>query len=248
MRLHTVSSACFALLVAATLSFGHYTWLVRTHYSPAGDVVYLEFGHGHSFPVSEEAPSTSAVKAFLATADGKRTPVALSAAEKSEKSVKVEVKLPSKNLARVYYVRERGVWSQTASGWQEGGRDKFPDAKVARKSFQAGIAWVGFAGTTNNAAPLGLDLELNYESGIRGRLVRAWRKGKPLRDLQVTAVLPGEREVKLGKTDRDGYVKVLDEVPARTAVLFTATLTEKAPKGANYDEDALSVSLALPAE
>lgn len=245
MRIWTPLSAITALLLAATLGWGHYTWLVRTHYSPGGDTAYLEFGHGHAFPVSEEAPSSANVKAFLATADGKRTPVSLPPAAKA---VTVEVKLPSKNLARVYYVRDRGVMSQTASGWKAGGRDQHPDAKAARKFFQSGVAWVGFAGTTNNAAPLGLDLELNYESGIRGRLVRVWRKGKPLRDVEVVAVFGDEKEVKLGKTDRDGYAKVTDAVPARGAVLFTASVVEKAPKGANYEEESLSASVALPAE
>lgn len=245
MRLRLPAFILLGFFAMAALGWGHYNWLVRTHYSAAGDTAYLEIGHGHDFPASEEASSTSSLKAFLVAADGSRTPVEIS---KAPKSLKLEVKLPSKNLARVYYVRDRGVRSQTASGWKHGGRDQFPDAKTSRKTVDYGIAWVGFSGTTYNASPLGLDLELNYESGLRGRLVRVWRKGKPARDVEVLAVLGEDREIKLGKTDRDGYVKVAETVPERAPVLFSVALTEKAPKGAKYDEDVLSSTLALPAE
>lgn len=245
MRLRLPVFILLGLFAMATLGWSHYNWLVRTHYSAAGDTAYLEIGHGHHFPASDEASSTAHLKAFLVTTDGSRQPVKIVAAPKS---LKLEVKLPSKNLARVYYVRDRGVRSQTASGWKDGGRDQFPDAKASRKTVDYGIAWVGFTGTTYNASPLGLDLELNYESGLRGRLVRVWRNGKPARDMEVMAILGEDREIKLGKTDRDGYVKVAETVPEHVPVLFSVALTEKAAKGAKYDDNVLSCTLALPAE
>ncbi|MDZ7639181.1 MAG: hypothetical protein U5J83_13180 [Bryobacterales bacterium] len=184
--------ALLALLLAASLGWSHYTWLVRTHYSASGDTAYLELGHGHDFPVSEEAPATTHLKAFLVGEDGSRKPVKMAT---TPKSLKLEAKLASKKLARVYYVRDRGVMSQTSGGWKDGGRDQFPDAKASRKILQYGIAWVGFTGTTNSSAPLGLELELNYESGLRGRMVRAWRKGKPARE--------GGSDCGIGRRPRD---------------------------------------------
>ncbi|MCC6265662.1 MAG: DUF4198 domain-containing protein [Bryobacterales bacterium] len=245
MRLRSSFLLTLALLLAATLAWGHFNWLIRTHYSASGDTAYLEIGHGHGFPVSEEASSLANLKAYLVAANGSRQPVQIA---NGPKSLKLEVKLPSKDLARVYYVRDRGVRSQTAAGWKEGGRDAHPGAKTVRKSLDYGISWVGFNGTTYNAKPLGLDLELNYESGLRGRMVRVWRKGKPARDIDVLAVAAGDREIKLGKTDRDGYVKVTEAVPERGPVLFSTALTEKGAKGANYDQESVSCTLALPAE
>lgn len=234
-----------AFLMTALLGWGHFNWLLRTHYSASGDTAYLEIGHGHGFPSSEEAASLTNLKAFFVGANGSRQPVKITA---GAKSLRLEVKLPSKELARVYYVRDRGVRSQTANGWKEGGRDKFPDAKAVRKSSDYGISWVGFNGTTYNAKPLGLGLELNYESGMRGRLVRVWRNGKPAKGVEVLAVLGEHREIKLGKTDRDGYVKVAETVPEHVPVLFSVAVTEQAPRGANYDQESLSCTLALPAE
>lgn len=245
MRFRIPFLATAALLAVSVTAWGHYSWLTRTHYSASGDTAFLEIGLGHDFPMSEQAPSAANLEAFFAPANGRRLPVKITAAPKS---LKLEVKLPSKNAARVYYVRDRGVQSQTASGWKQGGRKQFPDAKVSRRMVSYGIAWVGFDGSTANAAPLGLDLELNYESGLRGRVVRVWRKGKPARDVEVTAVLGEDREIKLGKTDRDGYVKVAETVPEQAPVLFSTALREKAAKGADYDEDMLSCTLALPSE
>lgn len=245
MRIRVPLFLTFALLMTAVLGWGHFNWLIRTHYNASGDTAYLEIGHGHGFPSSEEASSLAGLKAYLVGTNGSRQPVKIAT---SPKSLKLEAKLPSKQLARVFYVRDRGVRSQTANGWKDGGRDAFPDAKSVRKSADYGISWVGFEGTTYNAKPLGLDLELNYESGLRGRLVRVWRKGKPAKDVEVLAVLGEHREIKLGKTDRDGYAKVTEAVPERAPVLFSVVLAEKAPKGAIYDQETLSCTLALPAE
>lgn len=242
MRSRSILALLFGLVLTATLGWSHYTWLVRTHYSASGYTAFLELGHGDKFPISEEAPSTTYLKAFLVGQDGARRALEIATAPSA---LKIEAKLTSKQMARVYYVRDRGVISQTSSGWKDGGKDKYPDAKASRRSLQYGVSWVGFTGTTNNAAPIGLELELNYESGIRGRLVRAWRNGKPLRNLEIVAILDDEKEIKLGQTDRDGYVKV-SSVPEHVPVLFSASLTEKAPKGSNFDETVLACTFALP--
>lgn len=244
MRSRSILALLFGFALTTTLGWSHYTWLVRTHYSASGDTAFLELGHGDKFPVSEEASSTTNLKAYLVGQDGARKPLEISA---SPSALKIEAKLPSKQMARVYYVRDRGVISQTSAGWKAGGKDKYPDAKASRRSVQYGVSWIGFSGTTNNAAPIGLELELNYESGIRGRLVRAWRNGKPLRNLEIVAILEDGKVIKLDQTDRDGYVK-LGSVPEDVPVLFSASLTEKASKGSNFDETVLSCTLALPAK
>ena len=209
MKWRYVSICAIAVLLLAPLAWGHYTWLVRTHYSASGDQAYLEIGHGHDFPVSEEAPNATHLKAFVVNASGEKKPLDL---RKEGNALKMEAAMPSREMARVYYVRDRGVISQTASGWKDGGRDQHPEAKTSMKSTQYGIAWVGFQGTTPNAKPLGLELELNYEKGMRGRLVRVLRNGKPARDIEVLAVLGEDDEKKLGKTDKQGYVSA-DAVP-----------------------------------
>lgn len=232
------------VLLCAPLVWGHYTWMVRTHYSAAGDRAYLEIGHGHDFPRSEEAPGSTHFKVFAEGPDGKHNPVSF---KKEGPALKLEVPLADRGLRRVYYVRDRGVISQTASGWKDGGKDQHPGAKASMKSMQYGIAWIGFTGTTNSVKPLGLDLELNYEKGMKGRRVRVLRNGKAARNLEVLAVLGEDNEKVLGKSDRDGYVSV-DSLPAGAAVLFSARVEEAAPKGANYDKTVLGCTLSLPAE
>ncbi len=234
---------CLALVfLAAPLAWGHYTWLVRTHYSASGDMAYLEIGHGHHFPESEEAPSVSHLKAFLVNAKGESKPLPLKA---EGKTLKFEAPLAGRELARVYYARDRGVISQTAEGWKDGGRDQHPGAKQSMKMLQYGIAWVGFVGTSNSAKPLGLELELNYETGMRGRMVRVMRKGKPAKDVAVLAVLGEDSEIDLGKTDGQGYVSA-GKVPEGKPVLFSTRLESPAAKGANFDKTVLGCTLSLP--
>lgn len=233
-----------AALLFVPLAWGHYTWLARTHYNNSGDRVYLEIGHGHDFPTSEEAPASTHLKVFAETAGGKQTPVEF---KKEGNALKLEVPLPDRSLRRVYYTRDRGVMSQTAAGWKEGGKDQHPGAKASMKSTQYGIAWVGFSGTTNSAKALGLDLELNYEQGLKGRRVRVLRKGKAARNIEVTAVLGEDKEKALGKSDRDGYVSA-DALPEHAAILFSVRVEEAAPKGANYDKTVLACTLSLPGE
>ncbi len=233
-----------AALSIVPLAWGHYTWLVRTHYSATGDTAYLEIGHGHDFPVTEAAPSSAHMKAFVVDAKGERKPLDLAA---DGKALKLTTPMAGRELARVYYVRDRGVISQTADGWMDGGRDKHPGAKASMKLTQYGITWIGFQGTTNNAKPLGLDLELNYEKGIRGRLVRVMRSGKPARGVDVLAVLGEDQEVPLGKTDSQGYVKA-DKLPADKAILFSVSLELPASKGSNFDKTVLGCTLSIAGE
>ncbi|MCW5963327.1 MAG: DUF4198 domain-containing protein [Bryobacterales bacterium] len=241
----TILSVCtLAAFFLAPLAWGHYTWLARTHYSPSGDIAYLEIGHGHDFPVSEEAPSTTHLQAFLVNDGGERKPLRIT---KEGTALKLEAPLAGRELARVYYVRDRGVISQTADGWKDGGRDQHPGAKSSIKTTQYGIAWVGFQGTTNNAKPLGLELELNYEKGIRGRLVRVMRSGKPARGVDVLAVMGEDSEVALGKTDAQGYVSA-DKLPVDKAMLFSVRQELPAAKGAQYDKTVLGCTLSIPGE
>lgn len=234
----------FVALGCVPMAWGHYTWLLRTHYNNAGDRGYLEVGHGHGFPRSEEAVAGEHLKVFAEGVGGKQSPVQF---KKEGNALKLEVPLPDRSLRRVYFTRERGVISQTAAGWKDGGRDQYPGAKTSMKSTQYGIAWVGFVGTTNSAKPLGLALEVNYEKGLHGRRVRVLRNGKAARNIEVTAILGEDNEKALGKTDRNGYVKV-DSLPEAAAVLFSARIEEAAPKGANYDKNVLTCTLSIPGE
>jgi len=243
MKAFTTTLSLAAILMLAPSVWAHYTWLVRTHYNAAGTQAVLELGHGHHFPLSEEAPGAKYLKVYLETPKGPQEIEAKSAG----KALKLEAPLADRGLKRVYYVRDRGVISQTAAGWKDGGKDQHPGAKASMKSIQYGIAWIGFTGTTNSSKALGLDLELNYEKGMKGRRVRAFRKGKPARDLEIIAVLGEDNEKSLGKTDKEGYV-IADSLPTGKPVLFTVRVEEQAPKGSNYDKNVLSCSLSLPAE
>lgn len=244
MKRPALSVCALAALLVVPLAWGHYTWLARTHYSASGDTAYLEIGHGHSFPVSEEAPQATHVQAFLVNAKGERKPLSIA---QDGKALKLEAPLAGRDLARVYYVRDRGVISQTADGWKDGGRDQHPGAKSSVKTTQYGITWVGFLGTTNNAKPLGLELELNYEKGIRGRLVRVMRSGKPARGVDVLAVMGEDKEIALGKTDAQGYVSA-DKLPEDKATLFSVRLELPAAKGVQFDKTVLSCTLSIPGE
>jgi uncharacterized GH25 family protein len=243
-RSGTLACVLLLALVLTPLVFGHYTWLVRTHYSSSGDIAYLELGHGHEFPHSEEAMSAESLKVFVSGANGNAKALT---PQRDGNVLKIEAPMAGRDLQRVYYVRDRGIMSQTADGWKQGGKDKFPQAKTSRRIVQYGITWVGFTGTTTSARPLGLDLEMNYETGMRGRLVRVMRNGKPARDIEVRAVFSEEDERSLGKTDRQGYVSA-DTLPKNRAILFSASVEEPAPKNSNFNINALSCALSIPAE
>jgi uncharacterized GH25 family protein len=241
--------SCVALAVVAVLGFaplvwGHYTWMVRTHYSSAGDRAYLEIGHGHEFPKSEAAINEEGLSVVLTDASGKAHNLS---PKKDGNVLKIEAPLATKQQQRVHYVRDRGVMSQTADGWKPGGRDQHPQAKTSRKTLQYGITWIGFSGTTTGAKPLGLALELNYEAGMRGRMVRVMRDGKPVRNVEVRAVFSEEDERSLGKTDRQGYVSA-DSLPKGQSLLFTASIDEPAPRNSNFDSLVLSCTLSVLAD
>ncbi|MCU0228675.1 MAG: DUF4198 domain-containing protein [Bryobacterales bacterium] len=230
------------LLATVPMAWGHYTWLVRTHYSSGGDKAFLEIGNGHHFPESEAAPNVSHVKVFLVNAKGEQKSLPF---QVSGKALAIEAPLAGKELARVYYVRDRGVMSQTAEGWKEGGRDQHPTAKQSTKMLQYGIAWVGFQGSAIGAKPLGLELELNYETGMRGRMVRVMRQGKPAKDIAVVAVLGEDNEIELGKSDAQGYVSAA-KAPEGKAVLYSARFEMPATKGANFDKSSITCTLSVP--
>lgn len=244
MRRTSILAAMGLALLLAPIASAHYTWLLRTHYSASGNIAFLEIGHGHDFPVSEEAPASSHLQAYLVSRNGdkKSLPIA-----RDGKVLKIEAPLAGRELARVYYVRDRGVVSQTAEGWKDGGRDQHPGAKSSMKTLQYGIAWVGFQGTSTGAKPLGLELELTYETGLRGRMVRVMRNGKPARNIPLKAVLGEDQEIDLGSSDGQGYVSA-DKVPAGKPVLFSVRLELPAPKGASYDKTVLGCTLSVPGE
>jgi uncharacterized GH25 family protein len=209
----------------------------------AGKVNRIEIGHGHRFPVSEEAIAAGQVKAFALAPPGKRTELRAAAAGKV---VALEYTPDEPGTHTLGFVQDRGILSRTPGGVKKGGKDANPDAVRTFRAVRTAVSYAS-AGTP---APPGRAAGLEFEivPGMEGGVValQVLRKGKPAAGADVQVLLSGREEVKpLGKTGEQGRLVYNREAGAKGPVLFLAGWAEPAPAGAAYGTTNLSTSLYL---
>jgi hypothetical protein len=144
-------------------------------------------------------------------------------------------------------IQDRGVMSQTATGFQPGGRDKHPDAKRSMKIWRSAVAYARTSGVpVSRAKSLGLPIELVCEMKPGELELTALRNGKPAPGVEVTLAVAGKTEPdKVGKTDAAGKVTYKANPTANKALLFIAAVEEAMPKGSNYESNNLTAVLHL---
>ncbi|MBL8228144.1 MAG: DUF4198 domain-containing protein [Bryobacterales bacterium] len=230
---------CFGTVCAA---FAHYTWIAPVALWEVGKPAALQIGHGHRFPLSEEAINARQVDLFVVSPSGARTKLTAAPAGPAVTSTFTP---KEQGPHRIAFVQDRGVTSRTPRGVKPGGRDQNPDAKSASRTLRTAVSYVG----TNGAAPvagkpLGLEIELCAELVNGAWNLLALKQGKPMSGVGIEVFLAGaEKALDAGKTDGNGKLRYQPPAGAKGPAVFTLELKEPAPAGSNYDTANYETSL-----
>lgn len=103
----TCTGLFFLFVMTLTLS-AHHSWII-----PVGSGKSLEIGHGHQFPVSEQAMSPDRIMVTILTMDGKR--VSLSPL-KETRHLTVPFTGAIKDVSAAYFIEEPVIITRTTKG------------------------------------------------------------------------------------------------------------------------------------
>lgn len=231
------------LLAFGGLLAAHYTWIAPPAQLAQGKECKILIGHGHQFPVSEEAIAAAQVKAFAVAPSGRRTELK---ATKAGKAVEVTYTPQEPGTHVLGFVQDRGVTSRTPAGVKPGGRDVNPDARQALRTVRTATAYASTSKAAVAGKPLQLELEIVPEVTSASIVFQVLRKGQPLAGVPIQMLAGGQGQPReLGRTGAQGKLTFVIAAGSRPPALFLASLTEPAPKGASYDTTDLSTSLLL---
>jgi len=229
-------------LLLAGIVGAHYTWIAPVTLVK-GKVAKITIGHGHRFPESEESIAAAQVKAFAVAPSGRRS--ALNAA-KAGKAVTVEYRPAETGTHAIGFVQDRGVMSRTPGGVKPGGRDANQDATQAIRVIRTAVAFASTGKVSPSGRPLGLEIELVPQVKASAVTLQLLRSGRPLAGTAVYVLTAGQDEPKeAGKTNAQGSLNYAIGAALKPPVLFIASASEPAAKGANHDVSNLSTSLYL---
>lgn len=207
----------------------------------AGKANRIEIGHGHRFPVSEEAIAAGQVKAFAVSPTGKRVTLKAAAAGK----VVVADYTPSEaGTHTMGFVQDRGISSRTPGGLKKGGKDVNRDAVQSFRTVRTSVSFAATGKVTMPGKAAGLEFEIVPRMEAGAVALQVLRNGKAAAGVEVEVLLKGQEESKaVGKTDGQGRVAYKVGAGVAGPALFIAGMTEPAPAGAAYDTTNLSTSL-----
>jgi uncharacterized GH25 family protein len=221
-------------LAAVGMLHGHATWVAPAEEAQEpGKTVTVRIGHGHGFPVSEEAINISQVELFAVTPAGVLVKLTAQAAGKA---VDAPYALKEKGRHRFAFIQDRGVNSRTPDGMKPGGRDRNPNATSAAKTMRTAVAGTGKA--------LGLPVELTAKQAGSQWQLQFLRNGKPAGGAEVSVYLSGVKEpVMIGKAGADGRVAYTVPAGVKGPLLFVASQKNPAPQGSVFDTVNFDTSL-----
>jgi uncharacterized GH25 family protein len=229
-----------ALLGAATLS-AHFAWVETASTLKMGEPARIRIGYGHDLAQSVSAASTEGLHLWAVGPSGTRTDLE-PAADGNWLAATFTPK--QKGFYRFVFVQDRGVLSQTTTGYKAGGRDVYPDAKRSFKSWRTGSVYASTPNAKPVLKPLGLALEILAERNGKGEVIlTVFRDGKPTAGVDVTCAVPGKTtSEKVGTSDEKGRV-VANPAPGPT--FFQASVSTPAPTGSNYDSENKSAGVLI---
>jgi hypothetical protein len=214
--------------------------------APAGPLVVgkanrIEIGHGHRFPVSEEAIAAGQLKAFALSPTGKRVDLKVAAAGKV---VAADYTPSEAGTHTLGFVQDRGISSRTPGGLKKGGKDVNRDAVQSFRSVRTSVSFAATGKVTMPGKAAGLEFEIVPRMEAGAVALQVLRNDKAAAGVEVHVLLKGQEESKaVGKTDGQGRIVYKTEAGAAGPVLFLADLKETAPAGTAYDTTNLSTSL-----
>lgn len=244
----TQSSVRLWTLVAVSASLGilnaHFVWISPVSSKiMAGKPVQIQVGNGHEFPTSESPLTQDNLKVFAVSPSGVRTDIA-TAALGNFVTGKYAPKEPG--MYRFAFVQDRGVLSQTPKGYLPGGKDKYPDAKRSFKSFRSAVAyaWTSEPNWMSESKSLGIPYEMTAAKSGDTIVLTVLKDGKPAPVSEISAVWPGQKEEKVGKTGAGGKFSYSIPAGRKGPMLLLANLVAPVTSS-NYETDNYATALHL---
>jgi len=233
-----------AVLGAASLLMGHFVW-VGPVMAPlkVGEVAQIQIGNTDYFPDSDGPIPLDGLKVWAVGPVGAKVDVAVTP---SEKFLRGTFPVKEAGVYKIVFTQERGVISKTPKGFKPGGRGQHPDATLSYRPHRTGLSYAATAGKAlGREKALGLPFEIVPEKTAEGFLITVLAEGKPVEGATIGAAWPGKEHTEEGKTGPDG--KFLFKLAAGTKgpLLLLADHKTPAPKGASYDTENWSATLAL---
>lgn len=235
-----VSKTAAGVFAACLVAGAHYTWMAPAGALVVGKANRIEIGHGHRFPVSEEAIAAAQVKAFAVAPSGKRVELKSAAIPKMLIAEYTPAETGTHTLG---FVQDRGVSSRTPGGLKKGGKDLNRDAVQSFRTVRTSVSYASTGKTALPGKAAGLEFEIVPKMEAGALALQVLRNGKPAAGVEVQVLLKGQEESKaVGKTDGQGRVAYkLTAGP----VLFVADMVEPSAVGSAYDRTNLGTSLYL---
>jgi len=241
---HRLAGAAALLSTALVLS-AHFVWVDTM---PAalekGKTTKVRVGNGHDLAESESPIGLDGTKMVAIAPGGGKTPLTPSV---DGKWVTASYAVKESGVHRFVLTQDRGVLSQTTKGYKPGGRDVHPDAKKSMKIWRSasGVAWTSDAKFTGMVA-LGMPFEMIATASADGITLTVIKNGRPQPKALIARGLPGkDDDEELGTTNDKGQFFYKFPAGFKGPIAFIATVSEPAPKAANYETDNFAATLQL---
>lgn len=223
---------CLVLLAGIRLS-AHHSWIVS---SPAEN--RLEIGHGHSFPISEQAMNPEHIRVSLFTTDGTVFPAA---ASRNGKCLTVTLPPECKQLGGAMFCENPLILNRTPQGIKTGPMGEHPGVADSFRRHRSGI-FLGAPGLTIAAAADHILLSCSTEGAAV--VLQCQIGDRPLAGAELTVCDPDNHsERELGRSDAHGRLRFS---PIRPGLhLFTASWTQASTSPDTQREEYLS-TLVIP--
>lgn len=239
-----ILAAALLAIVIPELAAAHAQWLlVQPARCAPGDSVHLELGSGHAFPTSEAAEDPDEAAVWAVAPDGTRRQLTMLVAGTALRTSYLPA---APGCHRVFFAADRGVISRTADGWQDGGRDVWPDTELSLNYFIGSLAPVMVGQGEWMAEPLGLPLELQVEAAAMDSVhLRAYLAGTPAAELEIRLWAKGGGFAPIGMTDGDGRFVFAQNLATGDRLFLSATYTRDWEPGSRCDRDMFRCNLVL---
>ena len=240
-----VATIAVALLLPSS-AMAHAQWLlVREPFCTVGDTVVVELGSGHEFPWSEMAEDPEDAAVWAVAPDGTRERLTMTPCQTHLSARHVP---GQEGVYRVFFEVNRGVISRTREGWQDGGRDVWPETELCLNYFIGAMTYATVADLVWDGSPLGLPFEVQIERVESGAVVlRAYRDGSPAEDQEIRLWETGSGFHPVGRTDAEGRFQLDTHLIKDDFLLIGATCSRDWEPGDNCDRDMFRFNIALPA-
>lgn len=240
----TAAAVIFSLLLSTMILWAHFNWIQpEKHIVPAGKPAAVYIASGHHFPKVEASPSRESLSVSALSPSGGRLelkPIL------EGKVITAEYSPSEKGLHVIFMEMDRGIMSQTAKGWQPGGRKEHPGARESMKYYVSALTAVRTgADIPAEGRPAGLTFEITGKRDSSAIRLSVLKESKPVEGAEISVVAEGGDALQLGKSDERGEAVYTIPPGYKGRLLFIAAKDTPMPDTADYGLERLRTSLCL---